>query len=52
VFLAEVHRAQQYCLVPELPWSFATSGKHRIKAVYNGDANFLPSTAAALPVTI
>jgi uncharacterized repeat protein (TIGR01451 family) len=38
--------------VAQLTWNFAVVGKHKIKAVYNGDADFLVSTSAVLTQTI
>jgi hypothetical protein len=38
--------------VAQLSFTFTVTGKHKIKAVYNGDANFLSSTSAALTETI
>jgi hypothetical protein len=38
--------------VAQLTYSFTALGKHKIEAVYNGDADFLSSTSAALIETI
>jgi hypothetical protein len=38
--------------VAQLTWSFSVVGRHKIKAVYNGDADFLVSTSAVLIQTI
>jgi hypothetical protein len=38
--------------VAQLTWSFSVTGTHKIKAVYNGDPNFLSSTSAVLAETI
>jgi hypothetical protein len=38
--------------VAQLTWSFSVTGKHKIKAVYNGDADFLSGTSAVLTQTI
>jgi hypothetical protein len=38
--------------VAQLTYSFAVVGRHKIKAVYNGDADFLVSTSAVLTQTV
>jgi hypothetical protein len=38
--------------VAQLTWSFSVVGKHKITAVYNGDADFPSSTSAVLTETI
>jgi hypothetical protein len=38
--------------VAQLTYSFPATGKHKIKAVYNGDSDFLTSTSGVLTETI
>jgi hypothetical protein len=38
--------------VAQRTYNFSATGKHKIKAVYNGDADFLSSTSAVLTETI
>jgi hypothetical protein len=38
--------------VAQLTYAFTVIGEHKIKAVYNGDADFLPGTSAVLTETI